>query len=61
LKSERTLNASPEDIEPPPRTMKTLEFAKERFMSSKKVSDLLHLDAGITLIEKGEVNRGADL
>ena len=30
-------------------------------MSSRKVSDILSLDQGITLIEKGEVTRGATL
>jgi hypothetical protein len=42
MKSERNLKGSSTlDIAPPERRIKDLDFAKEKYMSSRKVSELL--------------------
>ena len=42
------------------RTMKEIEFQKEKYMSSRKVSDLIKVAGGITLFDRHEVTKGPE-
>ena len=41
--------------------MKEIEFSKEKYMSSRKVSELLQVGGGITLFDKNDVTKGPDI
>ena len=43
------------------RVMKEIEFSKEKYMSSRKVSDLLNVGGGITLIDNHDVTKGPEI
>ena len=63
-KKQRSGRGSPspqfEDI-PEVKVMKTIEFSKEKYMSSRKVSDFLNVGGGITLVDKNDVTKGPDI
>lgn len=56
------MNGSPSmEIVSPARIMKDVSFSKEKYMSSRNVRDILSIAPGASLIEKGEVTKGAAL
>ena len=49
------------DDVPEQLVMKEINFAKEKYMSSKRVADLLKIGGGVTLFDKHEVTKGPDI
>ena len=41
--------------------MKEINFQKEKYMSSRRVADLLKVGGGITLYDKHDITKGPEL